>query len=129
MKFVPETKTVIEQEILEKEWKEAKRFGRVAMGETVLFYPSVFKAGYLPYSDIVWAYMRQEDCEAKMCCGRTTIESFFLMAVTSEGKLKKAAAERKENVKQLLEVIQQKNPQVETGYSKEKAEKYQITGR
>ncbi len=118
------TGTVLDPKVLEQDMAQADTFYRIAVGRQCIYYTGVFKVTYVPFSEIVWAYMRQEDCSTRMCCGRVDIASFFLMVTTKEGRQKKANLERAEDVKAILELLRQRVSGIEIGYSKERVEKY-----
>ena len=79
---------------------------------------------YLPISEIVWAYMRQEDCEGTLCCGRMGFSGFFLMVTTGNQKQQKIYLEEAKDVKAILALLEERNPRMESGYTKERAAKY-----
>lgn len=123
MKFKPIT-TTLESQILEQDFEQADKFQKIAVGKQCIYYSGILQTKYLPLTEIVWAYMRQEDCEGKMCCGRMGFSSFFLMVTTGDKKQQKTNLEQSKDVKAILELLKERNPQIETGYSKEKAEIY-----
>ena len=50
--------------------------GRVRLGESCLFFPKFSGTTYLPYSQIVNAYLRQEEVNANLCCGRANFDQW-----------------------------------------------------
>lgn len=124
MKFKSFTGTVLDSKTLEQDLAKADAFYRIAVGKQCIYYTGVLKVTYVPFSDMVWAYLRQEDCSTRMCCGKVDIASFFLMVTVRDGKQKKANLERAEDVKAILELLRERVPGIEIGYSKERAEKY-----
>lgn len=124
MKFTPITNTTLETQVLEQDLEQADKFAKIAIGKQCIYYTGLLQTSYLPLSEIVWAYMRQEDCQGKLCCGRMNFESFFLMVTTGDKKQKKSNLEKSDDVKRILDLLKERNPQIEIGYSQEKAEKY-----
>ena len=124
MKFTSFTGTALDSKAMEQDMAQADTFYRIAVGKQCIYYTGVLKITYVPLAEIVWAYMRQEDCSTRMCCGKVNIASFFLMVTTREGRQKKTNLERAEDVKAILELLRQRVPGIEIGYSKERAEKY-----
>lgn len=124
MKFTPITNTILDAQVLEQDLAQAKKFSKIAVGEKCLYYTGLLQTGYLPLEEIVWAYRRQEDCQSNLCCGRMSFESFFLMVTTKEKKQKKTSLEVSRDVKEILELLAERNPGIDIGYSQEKAEKY-----
>ena len=124
MKFKKIADTELEFQILEKDFEQAEKFKKVAVGEKCIYYMGLMQTKYLPLSEIVWAYMRQEDCEGTMCCGRMAFSSFFLMVTTGDKKQQKTYLDDAKDVKAILALLEERNPRMESGYSKERAVKY-----
>ena len=59
-----------------------------------------------------------EEVNGKLCCGVASFDMFFLMMKTKEEELIKVEATSKEIVKEMLEVLKEKNPEIEIGYKK-----------
>lgn len=69
MKFRKITDTELDPKILEQDLEQADQFKKIAVGKRCVYFTGLVHTKYLPLSEIIWAYMRQEDCESKMCCG------------------------------------------------------------
>lgn len=91
---------------------------RIKLQEQEIEYKKGFKWYTLPYADIVQAYLRVEEVNGKLCCGVASFDMFFLMMKTREEELIKVEATSKEIVKEMLEVLKEKNPEIEIGYKK-----------
>ena len=91
---------------------------RIKLQEQEVEYKKGFKWYALPYTDIVQAYLRVEEVNGKLCCGVASFDMFFLMMKTKEEELIKVEATSKEIVKEMLEVLKEKNPEIEIGYKK-----------
>lgn len=124
MKFKKITDTELELQILEKDFEQAEKFKKVAVGKKCIYYMGFMQTKYLPISEIVWAYMRQEDCTGTLCCGRMEFSSFCLMVITGDQKQQKTYLEEAKDVKAILALLEERNPQMESGYSIERAAKY-----
>ena len=124
MKFKKIADTELELQTLEQDFEQAEKFKKVAVGKKCIYYMGLMQTKYLPLSEIVWAYMRQEDCEGPMCCGRMGFSSFFLMVTTGDKKQQKTYLDDAKDVKAILALLEERNPRIESGYSKERAEKY-----
>ena len=124
MKFKKIADTELELQILEKDFEQAEKFKKVAVGKKCIYYMGFMQTKYLPISEIVWAYMRQEDCTGTLCCGRMEFSSFFLMVTTKDQKQQKTYLEEAKDVKAILTLLEERNPRMESGYSKERAAKY-----
>ena len=124
MKFKKIADTELELQILEKDFEQAEKFKKVAVGKKCIYYMGLMQTKYLPISEIVWAYMRQEDCAGTLCCGRMEFSSFFLMVTTRDQKQQKTYLEEAKDVKAILTLLEERNPRMESGYSIERAAKY-----
>ena len=124
MKFIKIADTELDLQTLEKDFEQAEKFKKVAVGEKCIYYMGFMQTKYLPISEIVWAYMRQEDCTGTLCCGRMEFSSFFLMVTTGNKKQQKTYLEEAKDVKAILALLAERNPRMESGYTKERAEKY-----
>lgn len=91
---------------------------RIKLQEQEVEYKKGFKWYTLPYTDIVQAYLRVEEVNGKLCCGVASFDMFFLMMKTKEEELIKVEATSKEIVKEMLEVLKEKNTGIEIGYKK-----------
>lgn len=122
MKFKAETGEALPQEELERDYGQARDLGKVKVGAKCLYYPRLGSVGYLPCGQVVQAYLRQEEVNARLCCGRANFDQFFLMAVTAAGEVKKAEVLNKDVGKEGLALIAQANPGVKIGFDKKSAE-------
>lgn len=91
---------------------------KIKMKEQELEYKKGFKWYTLPYSEIMHAYLRIEEVKGKLCCGVANFDMHFLMLKTKAGELIKIEASSGDKVKQMLEELKKKNPEMEIGYKK-----------
>lgn len=91
---------------------------KIKLLEQEVEYKKGLKWYKLPYSDIKQAYLRVEEVNGKLCCGVANFDMFFLVIKTKEEKLLKIEASSKEIVKEILEFLQEKNPEIEVGFKK-----------
>ena len=118
MKYKPEFSTALTEQELEADLSKAQKVGKVKLGERVLFFTRFAGGSYMPYSEVVHAYLRQEEVTAKMCCGRANFDQFYLMLMGSDGKLRKHQVADMARGKLSLELIAQRNPGCLIGYQK-----------
>lgn len=87
-----------------------------------------FKAGFrqreIPCQDILWAYMRIEEVSAKMCCAKANFDMYKLVLWTQDGGKYCIPVSRKEEAARALADLKAQNEAIDTGYSKEKEERY-----
>ena len=118
MKYKPEFPTALTEQELEVDLRQARNVGKIKLGEQVLFFSRFAGGTYMPYSEVVHAYLRQEEVTAKMCCGRANFDQFYLMLMGSDGKLRKHQVADMARGRLALEHIAQRNPGCLIGYQK-----------
>ena len=91
---------------------------KIKLLEQEVEYKKGLKWYKLPYSDIKQAYLRVEEVNGKLCCGVANFDMFFLVIKTKEEKQIKLEAPSKEIVKEMLQFLQEKNPEIEIGFKK-----------
>lgn len=91
---------------------------KIKFNDQELIYKKGFKWYPILYTDIVQAYLRIEEVNGRLCCGVANFDMHFLMIKTKSDELIKIEASSKEIVKEMLEVLKQKNSAVEIGYKK-----------
>lgn len=92
---------------------------KIRFTDTGISYRKGFKWVSLPYEQIGQAYMRVEEVNSRMCCGRANFDMHFLMLKTQAGELIKIGVLPCDQVKKMLEKLREANPQIEIGYKKE----------
>lgn len=91
---------------------------KIKFGEQELTYKRGFKWYALPYAEITDAYLRIEEVKGRLCCSVANFDMHFLMLKTSAGELLKLEASSQEIVKQMLDELKEKNPNVSIGFKK-----------
>lgn len=118
MRFQPLSPAVIPADKLTADFSAACAVGKVRLGQEQIYYVKFSSTVYLPYSEIVRAYLRQEEVTAKMCCGRANFDRFFVMAEGKDGTLHKLEVSTRQAADQALAHIAARNPNTEIGYRK-----------
>lgn len=118
MKYKPEFPVSFTAEQLETDLKQALNVGKVRLGNLALFFSRFAGGTFMPYSEVQHAYLRQEEVNAKLCCGRANFDQFFLMIKGSDGKLRKHQVDDMNKGKLALEHIARCNPACLIGYQK-----------
>lgn len=80
----------------------------------------------LPVTDLVWAYLQQEDVSAKMCCGSFHSEIGRVIILERDGKKESFQFESMQEARELLEQLKKANPDMKIGYTKENKERFGI---
>lgn len=119
MKFKPEIPdAVLPAGVLEQDYARAQNLGKVHLGENCLFFRKFSGISYLPYSQIVRAWLRQEEVKARMCCATANFDQFYLVMACADGQERRGQVEDKAAGQRCLDHIAAKNPEVKIGYVK-----------
>lgn len=92
---------------------------KVTVTNGEILYRKFIKACSLPVSDLVWAYLQQEDVSAKMCCGSFNAEIGRVIVFDKDGKKEVFQFESMQEARKLLEEIREANPDMAVGYTEE----------
>lgn len=99
--------------------KGALGVAKVSIKDGKLMYKKMFKQYEMPMDSIVWAYLQQEDVQAKMCCGRPSFPIGRLIVQDGEGKREIFQYDGMDEPRRLLNEIQQANSSIAIGYTQE----------
>ena len=83
MKFTGPTTLTREQ--LREDFARARNLGRVRLGEHCVYVQKFSGARCLPYGQIRRAWVRQEEVNANLCCGRANFDQFYLCLLYTSG--------------------------------------------
>ena len=105
--------------VLNMEFKD----NRVILRDDCISYKKLINWADIDYSDIAHAYLRVEEVSAKMCCGRANFDMIFLVLVLKGGDQPfKIQITKLDKGKEMLQIIQEKNPDVKIGLYKNREE-------
>ena len=105
---------------LEQSFEKAEHIGKVSVGVDCVFFKKLLGGvDYLPFDSIQRAYRREEDCSSMMGCCRQSFTVHSLVFILTDGREKKLEVERREEAKRVLELLEQRAPQVAIGFVKE----------
>ena len=119
MKFKPEISSIIALTgDLEREYAQARDLGKVRLGKHFLFFRKFSGVSFLPYSQIVRAWLRQEEVKARMCCGTANFDQFYVVMDCADGRQRRGQVPDKDTGKAALDHFAGKNRSVKIGYVK-----------
>lgn len=122
MKFKPEIpEALLPAEALEADFSQAREVGKVRLGEQCLFLKKFSGVSYLPYGQILRAWLRQEEVRARMCCATANFDQFYLVMACADGQERRGEVPDKAVGQQCLDHIAARNPGVKIGYVKPEA--------
>lgn len=121
MKFKPEISGAeLSTETLERDYIQAQNMDGVQLGEHCLYFRRLIGAAYLPYGQILRAWLRQEEVKARMCCATANFDQFYLVVDCADGQERRGRVSDKADGQRCLDYIAAKNPAVKIGYVKPK---------
>lgn len=119
MKFKPEIlDAVLSPDAVEQDFLQAKNMDGVYLGERCLYLRRFSGTAYLPYSQILRAWLRQEEVKARMCCATANFDQFYLVMACTDGQERRGRVVDKAEGQRCLDHIADKNPDVKIGYVK-----------
>ena len=114
MKLVCMAGEEMDQEMLRKEFKSARRFGEVRLGTSHLFYRYFIRIRYVSYSEIKGAYLRQESGES----GEFLLMENYLMMNMKNGSVHKLRMEREAYVREVLSEMEKNHVTIKIGFDR-----------
>lgn len=113
MKFYPLTVTAQEKELLEAEYKNARKVGIISLGETSLFFQKKLRKYYIPYSEITRCFRRVMTVPARLCCGKGEFAIEHLVLYTGETEIAQIQLPGTKAARLLMDELKCKIPEAE----------------
>lgn len=98
---------------------------KVTVTDGKIRYRKLLTVCELPVTDLVWAYLQQEDVSAKMCCSSFNAEIGKVIVLERNGKKEVFQFESMQEARELLARIQEANPELPTGYTEENRKRFE----
>ena len=111
MKFV----SPLPQQELRADLHQARSLGQVRLGERFIHIRKFSGTRSLPYHQISRAWVRQEEVNANLCCGRANFDQFYLMIQEKDGLLLRGQVPHKQAGLDCLARIRAEAPDVLIG--------------
>lgn len=122
MRFKPEIpNAVLPCEALQPDYTQARSLGKVQLGELCIFFRKFAGVTYLPYDQILRAWLRQEEVKARMCCATANFDQFYVVMACTDGQERRGQVIDKVTGQSCLDHISAHNPAVKLGYVTPKA--------
>lgn len=102
---------------LERDYAQSRNLGKVRMGERWIFFRKFSGAAYLPYDQVVRAWLRQEEVKARLCCGTANFDQFYVVMVCAGGQECRGHMEDKSTGQACLNYIAAQEPSIGIGYT------------
>ena len=120
MRIRQEGTAAVPESELEADFRAARDLGKVRVGERGVFLQKFSGVTFLPFGALERVWLRQEEVNARLCCGTANFDQFFLMLRGRDGQVRKGQVLSKELGKEALARIAAAAPEVESGYDGER---------
>lgn len=98
------------QQELRADFHQARSLGQVLLGERFVHIRKFSGTRSLPYHQISRAWVRQEEVNANLCCGRANFDQFYLMIQEKDGLPLRGQVPHKQAGLDCLDQIRAKAP-------------------
>lgn len=99
-----------------EEYESAERFDKVRVGKTGVFFPYNLSIKYIPYKYIERAFIRVNEVDGKLCCGKATFYYYRLVFVRDGKEFIDAISENEKAMDEALAAIERNAPEIAIGY-------------
>lgn len=100
------------------DYESAQVFDRVRVGSLGVYFRDGFKIRFIAYSRMERAFLRIQEVNGRLCCGRTTFAYFRLVFVVDGREYADIISEDENAMRSALEQIRLCAPSVAIGYVK-----------
>lgn len=115
MRFEPLTSSAKDETALREEYNQARKFGKLRLGPSCLFFKKGLKAFYIPYSEISRYFRRIMVVPGKLCCGRGDFKIEHLVICGEAGELAQIQLPGAKAAKVVMECMAQLAPNAAVG--------------
>ena len=105
MKFYPLIAGSQEPKGLGEEYRTGREIGKIRLGEQHLFFRSMGRAYYIPYTEIRRYFRRVMMVPARLCCGKGSFQMEHLVICGGEGELAQVEVPGTKAAKVLMEEL------------------------
>ena len=99
-----------------EEYEGAERFDKVRVGNTGVFVPYNLSIKYIPYKYIDRVFIRINEVNGRMCCGKAVFQYFRLVFVRDGKEFIDVISEDEKAMDDALAAIAEKAPDVAIGF-------------
>lgn len=96
----------------------AQRFDKVLVGSLGVYYRDGFKIKYVPYTALERAFIRVQEVNGRMCCGKAVFSYFRLVFVVRGKEWGDAISEDEKAMDDALAAIARRSPATAIGFVK-----------
>lgn len=114
-KFSGVNGTVDSVEVSE-DYAAAEQFDKVRVGKLGVYYREGFRTKYLSYQDFDRVFIRINEVDGKLCCGKSTFQYFRLVFVRGGKEFADVISENEKAMDDALACISRNCPAMATGF-------------
>ncbi len=96
----------------------AQRFDKVLVGSLGVYYRDGFKTKYVPYTQLERAFIRVQEVNGRMCCGKAVFHYFRLVFVVGGKEWGDVISEDEKATDDALAEIARRSPATAIGFVK-----------
>jgi hypothetical protein len=100
------------------DFEGAQRFDKVLVGSLGVYYRDGFKIKYIPYSVLERAFIRVQEVNGRMCCGKAVFHYFRLVFVVGGKEWGDVISEDEKATDDALAEIARRSPATAIGFVK-----------
>ena len=115
MRIKLEAPAGVSEEALAAEFRAARDLGKVRIGESGVFFTRLSGTAFLPWEAVERVWLRQEEVNARLCCGTANFDQFYLMVLGTDGRERKGQVLSKELGREALDRIGRLAPDLPLG--------------
>lgn len=116
-KFAGVNGTVNSAEVAE-DFAAAQQFDKVRVGKLGVYFKEGFRTRYLSYQDFDRAFIRVNEVDGKLCCGKSTFQYFRLVFVRNGKEFTDVISEDEKAMDDALAQIKAACPEMAIGFVK-----------
>ena len=116
-KFAGVKGTVDSVEVAE-DFAAAEQFDKVKVGKLGVYFKEGFRTKYLSYQDFDRVFIRINEVDGKLCCGKSTFQYFRLVFVHNGKQFADVISEDEKAMDDALARIKELCPEMATGFVK-----------
>jgi len=106
---------VVTDAAAEADLGSAQRFDKVAVGALGIYYRDGFKTKYVPYRLLEHAFIRVQEVNGRMCCGKAVFHYFRLILVCGGKEWGDVISENEKAMDDALALIAERSPATRIG--------------
>ena len=106
---------------LKEDFGAARDLGKVRLGHLGIYFTRFAKTDYLPYEQVSRIWLRQEEINAQLCCGRAGFDQFYLVAQDKSSQIHQGQLLNLALGKQALAELARLQPDIPQGVGRAQA--------